>query len=74
MKGEIEVKKLEGNTTEEVYLMKVPYEVSDDFGNRATLYKREIVRPIDLEKRRDELLKELSVIETKLGKIDLANR
>ncbi len=70
--NEIEVKKVETVhvSSPEMFEVKVPYEVGDQYGNKATLYRKEVVRKEELEKQKESLLKQVEDIDEKLEKIE----
>ncbi len=71
MKETIEVKRAEATPVNnpETFELKVSYEVTDAYGNTATLYRKEFVRKEDLDNQRAQLMKQVDEIDTKLGKI-----
>lgn len=51
------------------YEVKVPYEVQDAYGNKATLYRKEIETKENLEGQKANLQKEIDKIDERLAQI-----
>lgn len=74
----IEITKIDrtdANVDNSRYEIKVPYEIEDDYGNKATLYRKEVLGNLDtLLEQKAGLEKSLQEINDKLSEINKLNQ
>lgn len=67
----IKIDRTDANVDNSRYEAKVPYEVEDDYGNKATLFRKEVLGNLDsLLEQKAGLEKSLQEINEKLAVID----
>ena len=52
------------------YIAKIPYEVKDEYGTTATLYKKEYLNKVALETEKTNLQNQIIVIDEKLDALN----
>lgn len=68
------IDRTDANVDNSRYELKVPYEVSDDYGNKATLYRKEILPNVTtLQEQKTTVEKSLQDINDKIAAIEAAN-
>lgn len=68
----MEITKIERTDTDvdnSIYIAKIPYQVEDDYGNTATLYRKEELRKGSLEQEKTALESQLAKVNEKLQSI-----
>ena len=63
----IKIERTDKDVDNSQVIAKIPYEVEDEFGNKATLYRKEELNQETLEKEKEKLETQLAKINEKLN-------